>query len=486
MDVIANNISNVNTVGYKYSRATFNEVFSQTLSGASGANPEAMRGGINPMQIGLGAGVAAIDKVMTQGAAQRTDWPFDLMIEGEGFFIVGNASGTYFTRAGNFHLDNEGYLAMPSGHMVMGWDAYQDSATAEWMIQKGVVEPILIAGEKEFVPPKSTKLEEVTGNLNALTDPEKIGTMNFFDSVGNQYTVDVKYTYTDIDGGTPPTMGWIVEVGMIAYPKTDSGARTEGYLLTPGDGTPDGGGTQQAVPEIHVSSTLTDVELLVNDPLYIGYMEIGRLWFDTNGNLISTVAPATAGTPPVPQPLPATPTDYEETLSLMIGVSDPSYLTPGATFGDAVNRVVNLDFSLLTQFGNLTANAKITMKDGNKPGTLNDINVGPDGKITGTYTNGDTRLLGQIPIVEFVNPAGLSKEGNNLFATTPNSGDFDGVGIEIDSIGARIMAGVLEMSNVDLASEFTEMITTQRGFQANSRSITTSDDMLQELVNLKR
>ncbi|MDR1663309.1 MAG: flagellar hook-basal body complex protein, partial [Clostridiales bacterium] len=107
--------------------------------------------------------------------------------------------------------------------------------------------------------------------------------------------------------------------------------------------------------------------------------------------------------------------------------------------------------------------------------------ISTDGTIRGRYSNGVTRILGQIPVATFRNPAGLEKVGNNLFVTSANSGEFDGIG----STG-RIMGGALEMSNVDLSQEFTEMITTQRGFQANSRTITVSDEMLNELVNLKR
>ena len=124
---------------------------------------------------------------------------------------------------------------------------------------------------------------------------------------------------------------------------------------------------------------------------------------------------------------------------------------------------------------------------GRKPGSLIGVEIGQDGKITASYDNGLSKLLGQIAVAKFANAAGLAKAGNNLYKTTMNSGEFDGTGIDITSDGEGSMeSGVLEMSNVDLAGEFTEMITTQRGFQANSRIITTSDSMLEELVNLKR
>jgi flagellar hook protein FlgE len=147
---------------------------------------------------------------------------------------------------------------------------------------------------------------------------------------------------------------------------------------------------------------------------------------------------------------------------------------------------ITIDFSGLRQFGDQNSTASMRDRDGNPPGTQSELTVGPSGVITARYSNGLTRVLGQIPVARFPNAAGLQKIGNNLFVPTPNSGPFDGTGEDVGMDGSSIMGGVLEMSNVDLANEFTNIITTQRGFQANSRIISTSDEMLQELVNLKR
>ena len=122
---------------------------------------------------------------------------------------------------------------------------------------------------------------------------------------------------------------------------------------------------------------------------------------------------------------------------------------------------------------------------GNAAGSLDGFSVQTDGKIYGVYTNGDKKLLGQIAVATFANPSGLESVGNSMYASTLNSGDFDGVGVDVSEVG-KLAVGALEMSDVDMATEFTNMITTQRGFQANSRIITTSDSMLEELVNLKR
>lgn len=156
---------------------------------------------------------------------------------------------------------------------------------------------------------------------------------------------------------------------------------------------------------------------------------------------------------------------------------------------------VELDFSSVKNLGNggkatvgFTPGGKDgdTNGKGRAPGELIGIEVGQDGRITASYSNGLSKLLGQIAVAEFANASGLSKAGDNLYSATMNSGDFDGVGKDITETGGKMTSGVLEMSNVDLSSEFTTMITTQRGFQANSRIITTSDTLLEELVNLKR
>ena len=154
-------------------------------------------------------------------------------------------------------------------------------------------------------------------------------------------------------------------------------------------------------------------------------------------------------------------------------------------FNSTFEPTINVDFHNLTQFKS-KADATATTDNGYEAGSLKGYSIGADGIITGSYTNGLTKTLGQIAIADFPNPAGLEKSGNNLYSATTNSGDFDGIGQEIGAGGGKLMGGSLEMSNVDISYEFTQMITTQRGFQANSRIITTSDEMLQELVNLKR
>ena len=163
-------------------------------------------------------------------------------------------------------------------------------------------------------------------------------------------------------------------------------------------------------------------------------------------------------------------------------------LDPNGRFSDIV-----VDFSNTTMFNNSGASTIAAtngdvkgLGSGRKLGNMTGISVSNDGRIYASYDNGQSKLLGQIAVAQFSNPSGLEKEGDNLYKASQNSGDFDGVGVDVKSDGGYFSTGVLEMSNVDLSSEFTEMITTQRGFQANSRTITVSDTLLEELINLKR
>lgn len=408
MDVIGNNIANVNTVGFKASRTTFSEVFSQTIQGASG--PSENSGGRNPMQIGLGGNIASIDIDMMEGAAQRTDNPLDLKIEGEGFFILSDVTGNKFSRAGAFRIDEAGNLVSPEGLNVMGW--YPNPNTG--LIEKSKVMPLqILNADNMYIEPTLTEAITLSGNINR-NDPQLDPTKgvpfstNIYDSLGYKYSVNFMVTNT-------------ANAGEFEF-------------------------------------KLVNVTDESGNPITVGGTDTFTITFDTEGKCTSA-----------PFLIEGLSTDFSEFAPSGITV-DPTGLTM---------------FS-----GNTTvmgkAGDKNGLKAGNKAGTISGYEVSGDGKILGRYTNGETKLLGQIVIAQFANPAGLQKIGGNLFVTTGNSGDFDGIGDDITSIGGSFNSGVLEMSNVDLSREFTEMITTQRGFQANSRIITSSDEMLQELVNLKR
>ena len=448
MDVIANNIANVNTVGYKSSRVVFSEMFSQNIGGATAANATTGKGGQNPDQIGLGTTVGAISKNMNQGATQITSAPLDIAIQDNGFFIVSDASGTYYTRAGAMTLDEEGNLVTESGMKVMGWNAIPDpNNPGEYIVEKSAVEPIVIGPDKQYVPPQKTTSINMSKNLNA-DEPAKVGSMSFYDSLGNSYTVDVQYTYNA--SGNGGTGSWDYQIGNFAYPNGD---RNEKIVITQTD---NGNGDIGIVFDHKYDENNTaDAALpMFYTPADAGYVS-HELVFDANGLLISG-----------------------DTMALTV-TDNPGVLVADATFGKG--DIITVHFEDLTQFGEEVSTATSDAEDGCGPGELTGISVGSDGTIMGSYSNGQLRPLGQVAEAYFENPEGLAAVGGSLFAETANSGSFDGMG----SVG-NMQAGALEMSNVDLATEFTEMIVTQRGYQACSRTITTSDELLQELVNLKR
>lgn len=429
MDVIGNNIANVNTVGYKSQRVTFSDVFSQTISGASSANDETGRGGVNAMQVGLGVNVSSIDMLMTQGAAQRTDNPFDLMINGDGFIVVEDATGQYFTRAGALRQDDDGNLVISNGMKVQGWPATLDTTTNQYVINTQEVQDINLADPTiKSTSPTSTTKAQLSGNINN-TSTSQTTSISFYDSVGNYYTMNM-----NLERKKDATTGAYVANEWTLSPANISGTNV---IMSDAEGN-------------SVEIPLTDLEIggvagtATTPPTF-------DITFDTAGKLDTTQA-----------------------QSFSISLSNTDTIT-GSTFSE-----IEVDISGLTQYAT-TPNLDSKAINGNAAGTLSGYSIGNDGIITATYSNGDIRKIAQVVVAEFDNPAGLEKVGDNLYSMTSNSGDFDGIG----SAGV-FNTGVLEMSNVDLSSEFTDMIITQRGFQANSRIITVSDEMLQELTNLKR
>ena len=415
MDVIGNNIANVNTVGYKSQRVTFSDVFSQTLQGASSASDETGRGGVNPMQVGLGVNVSSIDMLMTQGSAQRTDNPFDLMINGKGFIVVGDAEGTYFTRAGALREDDEGNLVISNGMKVQGWPATYNDEKSKYEINPQEVQSINLKDPKiQSSSPTMTTKTRLSGNL-CSTKTSETTTMTFYDSLGNPYKMVLTLEKDTAANATPNT--WNITA---AEKITDAKGQV-----------------------VEVTPTITPATLT----------------FDANGKL---------------------PTDVQS-LTISFGGGGGNGGTAGTTtlpMGSTISDLT-VDISGLTQYATDSDLDPKTL-NGNSAGTLSGYSIGTDGIITATYTNGDMRPIAQVAIAEFDNPAGLEKAGDNLYTATTNSGEFDGIG----KVGI-FNTGVLEMSNVDLAAQFTDMIVTQRGFQANSRIITVSDEMLQELTNLK-
>ena len=431
MDVIGNNIANVNTVAFKSQSVTFSDVYYQTTQTASGPSSDGSKGGTNAKQIGLGSTVASISTAITsQGATERTDNTWDVCLSGNSFFIINNAGSTYFTRAGDFKIDTNGALVTSGGCNVMGWYADPDTGA----IVKDKVQALYPQSSKyTFTEPEATKSVTITGNIDAAATGDATTTVSFYDSLGNRYQASLTLTP---DKTTPSK--YTVKCGAI----TKNGQKTN---LT--------------------AETIT-----------------GDITFNANTGKID-VGTGNTGT-----------------FTLGGFKADKAKVPDGGVDCSAdvanITNPITVDFSSLTRF-NETTNIKDSMGiknastggvdgAGKAVGTMTSVGVDDIGCIVANYSNGDVKTIAQIAVATFSNPAGLEKVGENMYAATLNSGEFNGIGEEVASSGGKMSSGYLEMSNVDLSDQFTTMITTQRGFQANSRIITVSDTMLEELINLKR
>lgn len=478
MDVIGNNIANVNTTAYKSQSMTFSDLMYQTTQSASGANAASGVGGVNARQIGLGAKTAAIKSaITTQGASQTTNNPFDLMITGSNFFVVSNGSQTMFTRDGSFYVDGVGNLCMQStGYNVMGWLAETDATTGKTSIKQDTVQSLkVMAPEYQTYAPEETSMAQLAGivdsnDTNITGKDGKLITLDFYDTLGYKYTAKfrMKAAGSGTETDTTTTPATTVQTTKFTLDLTSISDSKGEELLTVQDPTD----SKKRIPD---------------ETAYKNAFPTATFSFNAEtGKLLSVEGGSPKKTTPV--------ADADKATDFRIGIGSlvPTDAANAPVLASLINNV-KVDASSLVNFNNngaSTATCTRGDKDGDGSGRMlgemSGINIQKDGMIYATYDNGMSRLLGQIATAEFSNPSGLSKEGDNLYAATQNSGDFDGIGVDITAGGGYMNSGVLEMSNVDLSSEFTEMITTQRGFQANSRIITVSDTLLEELTNLKR
>lgn len=450
MDVIGNNISNVNTVGFKSSSVTFTDIFYQTSQSSSGPNAATGAGGTNAKQIGLGSSLGAIStNITTQGGSQRTDNPFDLMISGESFFVVSDGTSNYFTKAGNFTVDANGTLVTSSGNSVMGWRADDEGN----IIQDRVKSLQIMSETNMTTSPQATAAATAYGNINRSDDAYAVGgsgniplSVSFYDNLGYEYKAN--FNITQVDALTGEYNVRLKTVTLDSNVIFDYDTATDDVKTAIGDDV--------------------NFTLLFN-------MDKGDSVAEDNVQLA----------------------DGSTTVSTLEGIQPGGMMKADniATFD--FNGIISsmgtieIDFSTVTNYGSSTTidSKRGDLEDlngGKGVGKMSSIAIQQDGKVVASYSNGDIKTVGQIVVASFANAAGLEKVGDNLYAATLNSGEFNGIGMDVTADGGKFSTGVLEMSNVDLATEFTDMIVTQRGFQANSRIITTSDSMLEELISLKR
>jgi flagellar hook protein FlgE len=410
LGVAGDNIANVNTVGYKRSRAGFEDVLGRSIAGAGNMAPQA----------GAGARLAHIEQMWAQGALLTTDSPTDLAIAGDGFFVVeGNVGGTqgrYYTRAGSFHVDVGGNLVDPNRMSLQGYVMGEDGIMGTDVTTLNVAGGTVPANASENVD-MSIQLDS---NAPVLvwdpTDPS--GTSNFsstvtvYDSLGNAHDVTVYFTKNASN-----SWEW--------HAMVDGGELTGGTAGTPTEGA---------------SGTLT-------------FTTDGELDTETMGATSWNFVGATAG----------------QAIAFDFGTS----IAEGGTGLDAT-----------TQFASASTTNGLS-QDGWAAGTVSGIGIESDGTVMGMFSNGQQRVLGQLAIADFASVDGLDRAGHGLWQASKASGEPLLGAAEAGGRGS-IISGALEQSNVDIGQEFVNLISYQRGFQANSRVITTADEVYSELVNLKR
>lgn len=595
MDVIGNNIANVNTTGYKSSNVTFQDMLSQTLQGAS--SPSGTQGGTNPMQVGLGVGVASISTNFTDGSTQPTGISTNLAISGDGFFVVGTPTNQMYTRSGDFTTDEQGNFLNSAGYSVLGWPADASGVVDTTQPISALQIPV-----GSTMPAKVSTTITLTGNLNGgatALDPAAVAadaavvatnaTTSVTDATDAVAAATALKTAADAAVSFPAPAGAPLTAALAAQTAANAAltaantaltaanaaktaadaAKIAADALAAGTGTAanalaaanasataattaktaataaataataaataaatsqgttgsDGATTAAAVAAATLlsSSTVTAVASAAslsaatstavasataassNDSVQPVSLDV----FDTQGNKYTLTGTITKTADNTWTFTPA---------SKIIGGTDGKTVVANVTGGSSTIKF-NSDgtFDTSTVFNALTINpaggpyagagaftvqpsgsttspltqngsdstAKISGTDGYAAGTLNGKTIGTDGVIVGSFTNGKTQAIGQVALAIFNNPDGLLSAGGNLYTKTTNSGEAQ-IGKAGTGGRGKFTPGSLEMSNVDLAQQFTNMIVAQRAFQANSKIITTDDNMLEELVNLKR
>lgn len=417
LGVIGNNLANSNTIGFKGSRVTFQDVFSQT-SGGAGFN-----GAGNPQQVGLGVQTAGIDLLFGQGSLQTTDLVTDVAIQGNGFFVLSNpAGGRGFTRAGNFNFDKDGNLVTSNGSFVQGFtqrdplgNIATSGALANVQIPVGLTAPPLATSTLQGALNLNADAK-VDDPLTAVDEAETFSTtITTYDSLGAAHNLSLNFRPVDTNA---------------------DGVRDQWTYTVTAPGAEVVGGT-------------------AGTPFTIGS---GTMTFDASGQLTAPAANVTLATPAWTNGAGAQNIDWQmfdaAGAGIITGFSGPSAVSS-------------------------------TNQNGYSAGRLRTLTIDNDGLISGIFTNGVTLQLARFALATFNNPNGLLKNGGNTFLETNPSGQAI-IGTANTGSRGQLTANALELSNVDITQEFTDLIISERGYQANSRIITTTDQVIQEALNLKR
>jgi len=527
MDVIGNNIANINTIAFKTSKITFSEELSQLMRNAQ----ENDSGGIeNAVFVGLGVRPGTIERDFSQGILQSTGKMTDLGIEGDGFFVLNDGTRNLFSRAGNLHFDGNGRLVSANGSTVQGWSADEQgeiSQTAE--LGNIIIDSTVIS------PAFATENIALTGNLDASAEPvqEQWTASRVFSTSGGTAAIAATEINTLDQVSTALVDGDTIEIG-----GTNSDGTAISATFTYGAGN-DGTTVQDLLTAIETEFngsvtlengliTLTDFnfgESNTSITLSEGAANTGEMTLPGFINTANGYAPKTAAAIQVFDSLGDThtlnvvftKTENEREWSFELSMTGDEVISEGNTgtisfandgtletilYTNGQSRLIfdpangaeevslNLDFENQTGFSKITQFAGVStiqfpFQDGQSQGQLNSFAIEASGNIVGAFSNGQTQLVAQLAMAEVSNREGLIHIGDNIYSSSPASG-LPLIGKAGVNINASILSGTLEASNVDLSTEFTEMIIAQRAFQANSRVITVSDQFLSEVTQLKR
>jgi|SRR5271170_430671 flagellar hook protein FlgE len=487
LSAIANNLSNQNTTGYKDTTVLFSDLFYQNL-GTTGAG--------DPIQLGSGAQVQEMPANFSQGNVTATGVPTDVAIQGNGFFAVQGDGVTSYTRAGDFSVDNNNFLVTSAGQQVLGY------AAVNGVVKTGTPIGPLQLGAGTISPPTSTGNVSITSNLNSA-DP--IGTqystpVQIYDSLGGAHTLNYTFTHTgpntwsyslaippgDLNsvGGVAPT--GILATGNLTFDGNGVLIGTGGGAGTPTYGTANlGNGTISGE-----AATATTV------PQTITMTATSATTFSVVGSVSGALGTATVGTPFTSSQLDftinsgATAWATGDTITVPTTALSLANIKaiPITGFADgATNQTFNWNVlsgttPALTQVA-ATDSTSSTDQDGNASGTLTGFSIGSDGTITGSFTNGNTASLGQLALASFADQQGLQSAGGTDYTQTLASGQAV-VGVAGTGGRGTLAGGSLESSNVDISTEFANLIVAQRSFEADAKAVTTFDQISQDTIAL--
>ena len=529
LDVVGHNIANINTHGYKAGRVLFADLLYETMAPAQG--PSATQAGTNPNQVGGGVAFLATDKRFSQGSIEATGEQFDLAISGEGFFVVTDGTNDFYTRTGTFTVDEAGMLATVNGLYVKRFSTAGEADGINPAFQVSGDERIRIP-ERAAVAGVVTEHIRMAGNLDARNTeartevqqtnlpflsggaPATAGTLlNDLDNNNVNYTTGDKLTidgfdhegnlvFVELDVSETTTMQDVIDALNAEVSGTTSSIDTSGRIVIESNeigGSSLGVRLRDAAGNVGASQLLSHDFLPVMEGKAADTYERLTTIYDVQGR---------------PHQLKLQFTKLNNDVWTMDASMDSTLgvLTDGSidsiTFNDDGTLRVTSDAEITIQFEGIASPQTIKLSvsdpdstdrlthnaadsdlqvdpDGSAPGVINDIQVDTDGRIVGSASNGEIFTIAQLAIANFKNEKGLFSVADNLYGQSLNSG-LPEIGMAASAGRGKIESGNLEMSNVDIAFEFTRLIVAQRGFSANARTITVSDEMLEELTNIIR